>query len=81
MSATIVPAPTTTSSHGLRVILVTAAIVVLLALTFVAGRATGSTTSKAVPTPTPAASASGPASFGTSSPASTDAPCHMGRAC
>jgi hypothetical protein len=77
MSATTNTAPTTAAvsmSHRLRLVLVLAAIVVLLALTFVAGRNTGTTT-RTTPAivPTAGAPTAGPS---TSAPA-----CHMGRAC
>ena len=71
MNTTTISAPTTATSHlshSLRLALVALAIVILLAVTFVAGQATGSTT-KSTPAVVPTA---GP---------STDAPCHMGRPC
>lgn len=66
MSATTIPAlsaPSAILGHGLRLALVATAIVVLLAMSFVAGRSTGTTTSVtpvATPTSTraPAAGAS-----------------------
>ena len=59
MSATTIPAPrapSTTLSHGLRVALVATALVVLLGLSFVAGRTTSSTSTtstKSTPAVTP----------------------------
>ena len=71
MNTSTISTPTTAAahlSHGLRLALVALTIVILLAVTFVAGRATGSTT-KITPT---AVTTVGP---------STYAPCHMGRPC
>ena len=91
MSATTIPAPrasSTTLGHGLRVALVATALVVLLGLSFVAGRTTSSastTGTKSTPAVTPttvtptAASPTTPATTNTS-PAGASATarsCHM----
>jgi len=88
MSATTIPAPrapSTTLSHGLRVALVATALVVLLGLSFVAGRTTSTTSTTSTPAVTPttvtptAAAPTTPATTNTS-PAGASATarsCHM----
>jgi len=79
MSATTISAPVPagqSSINGLRLVLVTLAIVVLFAASFVIGRVTASTTSHTAPASTPVAPAA-PASGATP----TTTACRMGRPC
>jgi hypothetical protein len=75
MSTTTVSSPLDATSswrHGLRLALLTLAVVVLLAVSFVLGRVTD-TSSPTVPAPPPAAHVSGGQS--------NAVPCHVGRPC
>ncbi len=77
MSATTVPAPTTTGLNwalAVRIGLIALAVIVIFAASFALGRATVSS-SKAAPAVAPVSSV--PFNAG----ASTDEPCRMGRAC
>ena len=77
MSATTVPAPTTTGpswAHAVRLGLIAVAVIVIFAASFALGR---STVSSSKPAPAVAPVVSVPVTAGPS----TDAPCHMGRAC